>query len=136
MKNKASSTRKQRIQWFVTAVYAVLLLIGSILPGDKLPTIPDWSTLFSPDKVLHFGAYGLFALLLSVSFSERRTKWAILRSITGAAIFGLAMEILQGLSGTGRSFDAVDMVANLLGALLGGLTFWLYQQFNNRSSQR
>lgn len=35
------------------------------------------------------------------------------------------MEILQGLSGTGRQFDPVDMVANFLGALLGGLAYWL-----------
>lgn len=35
------------------------------------------------------------------------------------------MEILQGISGTGRHFDPVDMVANLLGAILGGLAFYL-----------
>jgi len=37
------------------------------------------------------------------------------------------MELLQGISGTGRSSDPVDMVANLLGAVGGGLTFLLYQ---------
>ncbi|MEM9930111.1 MAG: VanZ family protein [Bacteroidota bacterium] len=131
--NKAASTpRKQRIQWFVTSVYALLLLAGSVAPGDKLPTIPNWSTLFSPDKVLHFGAYGVFALLLSVVFSERRTKWAIFSAIAVAAAFGLLMECLQAISGTGRSFDAIDMVANLIGALLGGGTFWLYQQLRNK----
>lgn len=35
------------------------------------------------------------------------------------------MEVLQGVSGLGREADYVDMVANTLGALLGGLFFLL-----------
>ena len=35
------------------------------------------------------------------------------------------MEVLQGTMGNGRDFDPVDMVANLIGAILGGLTAWL-----------
>jgi VanZ family protein len=90
--------------------------------------------LFSPDKVAHFGAYGLFALLLSAVFSERRIRWAILLAVFVAALYGGAMEILQGISGTGRSSDLVDMVANLLGAVVGGLTFLLYQLIKTRLS--
>lgn len=82
----------------------------------------------------HFGAYGLFALLLSVTFSERRRKWTIPLAIFVAALFGGVMEILQGISGTGRSFDPVDMAANLLGAIMGGLTFLLYQLLKTRLS--
>jgi VanZ family protein len=118
----------------VIGVYALLLLLGSVLPGSKLPSIPDWSTLFSPDKVAHFGAYGLFALLLSAVFSERRIRWAILLAVFVAALYGGVMEILQGISGTGRSSDPVDMVANLLGAVVGGLTFLLYQLLKTRLS--
>jgi VanZ family protein len=130
----ASSARKYRLQWLAIGTYALFLLLGSVLPGSKLPSISDWSTLFSPDKVAHFGAYGLFALLLSVTFSERRRKWTIPLAIFVAALFGGVMEILQGISGTGRSFDPVDMAANLLGAIMGGLTFLLYQLLKTRLS--
>jgi VanZ family protein len=130
----ASFVRNRRLQWLVTGTYALLLLLGSVLPGSKLPLIPDWSTLFSPDKVAHFGAYGLFALLLSVFFSERRIRWTILLAVLVAALFGGAMEILQGISGTGRSSDPVDMVANLLGATMGGLIFLLYKLLKTRLS--
>ena len=40
-----------------------------------------------------------------------------------SALFGATMEVLQGISGTGREFDPVDMVANLIGALLGAMVF-------------
>ncbi|WP_222707032.1 VanZ family protein [Neolewinella aurantiaca] len=106
----------------------------SLLPGGNVPSIPDWFSLFSPDKVAHFGAYGVFALLLSVTFSEGRIKWVILRSVFIAAGFGVLMEILQGISGTGRHFDPVDMVANLLGAVLGGLVYYLFKLLRKKTS--
>ncbi|TXF88811.1 VanZ family protein [Neolewinella aurantiaca] len=131
---KASSSRKQRIQWFASGAYTLFLIVVSLLPGGNVPSIPDWFSLFSPDKVAHFGAYGVFALLLSVTFSEGRIKWVILRSVFIAAGFGVLMEILQGISGTGRHFDPVDMVANLLGAVLGGLVYYLFKLLRKKTS--
>jgi len=121
-----SSTRKQRIQWFASVAYALFLLVVSLLPGRNLPSVPDWFSLFSPDKVAHFGAYGVFALLLSVTLAGGRTKRTVLFAIFIAAGYGILIEVLQGISGTGRNFDPVDMVANLLGAILGGLVYYLF----------
>lgn len=130
----ASFTRKQRIQWFASSAYALFLLAVSLLPNGNIPSIPDWFSLFSPDKVAHFGAYGLFALLLSVTFSKSRIKGAVLCAVSAAALYGVVMEILQGISGTGRQFDPVDMVANLLGAILGGLTYYLFTLLRKKTS--
>jgi len=99
-----------------------------------MPSVPDWFSLFSPDKVAHFGAYGVFALLLSVTFAEHRIKQAVLYAVLLAASYGALMEILQGISGTGRQFDPVDMVANLLGAILGGLVYYLFTLLKKKAS--
>lgn len=112
-------------------VYALLLALVSLLPGSQLPTIPDWSRFFSPDKVAHFGAYALFALLLSVYSSERGRIRNITLAILAAAAYGALLEILQAVAGTGRQFDLVDMAANALGALLGGLVYLLFLQLKN-----
>jgi VanZ family protein len=130
----ASSPRKRRIQRFASIAYALFLLVVSLLPGGNLPSVPDWFSLFSPDKVAHFGAYGVFALLLSVTFAEHRIKRAVLYAIFIAASYGVLMEVLQGISGTGRHFDPVDMVANLLGAVLGGLVFYLFKLLRKKTS--
>ena len=101
-----------------------------------MPRIPNWSDLFSPDKVAHFGAYAIFALLLSVELYPRFSGKGIVYAVLAAAGFGALMEVLQGLTGLGREADPVDMVANLLGALLGAVTFWLclqlYKQYATR----
>lgn len=54
-----------------------------------------------------------------------------------AVAFGALMEVLQGLAATGRQADPVDMVANLMGALLGGrvgyqLCPYLEKRFRHR----
>lgn len=96
-----------------------------MLPSSGLPKIPDWTELFSPDKVAHFGAYAIFALLLSLELYQIYSRRGIAYSIFVAAAFGALMEVLQGLTGLGREADYVDMVANLIGAVVGGLVFWL-----------
>lgn len=102
-----------------------------------MPTVPDWFSLFSPDKITHFGAYGVFALLLSACLRAHAARRPALWAVLFASAYGVLMEILQGVSGTGRSYDPVDMVANLLGALLGGVVFLLYLRTKrNGASQR
>jgi len=44
------------------------------------------------------------------------------------------MEILQSVSGTGRQFDVVDMVANLIGAVLGGTIYYFLLKLNLNAS--
>ena len=101
----------------------------SLLPSKSLPKIPNWSDLFSPDKVAHFGAYAIFAVLLSLPLYARYNFRGILAAVVASASFGALMEFLQGVSGMGRDADYVDMVANLLGAILGGLLFLLATKF-------
>jgi VanZ family protein len=133
--NAATSyIRKRRLQWWAAGVYAAFLTVVSVLPGSQLPEIPDWNLLFAPDKVAHFGAYGVFALLLSAVFTGSRIKRAILLAIFVSALYGVLMEILQGVSGTGRNFDAVDMVANLIGAILGGSLYYFLRKLKPRPS--
>ena len=117
----ASSSRTGRWQRPATLLYAGLLLTGSVLPARGIPQIIDWSGLFSQDKIAHFGAYAVFAVLLALCFARQGRRRAVVRGAFLAAAFGALMEVLQAVAGTGRSADPVDMVANLIGALLGGL---------------
>lgn len=112
------TTRRQRL---LTATYAALVLTLSVLPAVPIPQILDWSRLFSPDKVAHFGVYAVFAVLLAFCLPTRTRAVAVGSAVLTATVFGALMELAQGLSGLGRQADPVDIVANLIGALLGGL---------------
>ena len=123
-----ASYRKGRgVQRALSLVYAVFLAVVSLTPGQQIPKIFDWSELFSPDKFAHFTAYAIFAVLLSFSIGGRSVLKTTATAVTAAALFGVLMEVLQGIAGTGRFYDPVDMVANLLGAILGGVLYVLFR---------
>ncbi|MGB3801140.1 MAG: VanZ family protein, partial [Lewinella sp.] len=107
---------------------ALVLTYVSLAPGQQIPGIFDWSELFSPDKIAHFGAYAFFAVLLSFAIGMASPGKRAATAALAAALFGALMEVLQGISGTGREYDPVDMAANLIGALLGGAIYLLYRQ--------
>ena len=105
-----------------------MLIYVSLAPGQRIPGIFDWTELFSPDKIAHFGAYAFFAVLLSFSIGSASPGKQAATAAFAAALFGAIIEVLQGIAGTGREYDPVDMVANLIGALLGGAMFLLLRQ--------
>lgn len=126
-----ASRPQRRVQRYLTLAYALLLVYLSLAPGQQIPGIFDWGTLFSPDKVAHFGAYAVFALLLSTSFATGSAVKQTATVVITAATFGVLMEVLQAVAGTGRTFDPVDMVANLIGACLGGVAYLLLRRLLN-----
>jgi VanZ family protein len=68
------------------------------------------------DKAMHFSAYFILALLVSVALAGRRTMiWALL----GLVAMGGALEILQGF--IGRDCSIYDELANTLGVVTGAL---------------
>ena len=99
-------------------VIAVLLalLIGyySLVPPGEAPA-PQIS-----DKIRHFAAYATLAIPVAMWFGPGRLMaWAV------TAFYGGALEIAQGLAGTGREASFADALANGLGAGTGVLLIWI-----------
>jgi VanZ family protein len=91
------------------AFYLAGALIGilSLLPAAALPPASIG------DKAEHALAYALLGFLGGAT-SER----GVLRTFVGLTAFGVAIEALQTLS-PGRSPDALDVLADIVGAALG-----------------
>jgi len=89
--------------------YLASALVGalSLIPSVALPAMSI------SDKAEHVIAYAALGLLAGAS-SER----GVARAILGLATFGIAIEFLQALS-PGRSPDAIDALADVIGACLG-----------------
>lgn len=92
----------QGLGWLLVAAVAVL----SLLPQPPQPPVLTW------DKSHHLLAYGLLMYWFRQSFAPR---WGWVAFLVG---LGVALEILQGLSGY-RYFEWADMLANTLGVGCG-----------------
>lgn len=101
------------MMWEMTVFvgFSLALLGGCLVPNQWLPSrLPN-------DKLMHFGAYALLALLavrIATSVPER-ALW-----LAGLLLAGWLIECLQQLV-PGRGFSWRDMAANAAGVAVGAL---------------
>jgi VanZ family protein len=120
------------VWWSLLALYslAIFLLSSRPIPFDtsRLPS--------GFDKVLHAGAFGLWASLALAATARSRPSWAWKRhawiAAISASIYGLCDEVHQ-MFVPGRSADVLDWVADLTGGILavllwGLVAFWLQKK--------
>lgn len=122
--------KRQLYWWFLPLTWASCIIYLSLLPGGG--GILTWFGIPHFDKVLHFGGYGLLAFLAAfasykeVGVSKKRMGW--IAAI--CALMGIGLEVGQYVMQVGRSFEGLDMVANVLG-VAGGIIVapWFWRLF-------
>lgn len=82
-----------------------LAFMESLVSGRQVPL----------DKIIHFSGY----FMLSTTFVLALRPLLFIPGLVGLVAMGVVIEFLQQY--TGRSFDKMDMVANTLGVVTGGL---------------
>lgn len=112
---------------FLGLLWSLFIILLCTTPTDQLPDASLWAFL-SFDKAVHFGLFALLTLFVIVglkrqySFYQLRyypRSYAVLYSV----LFGLGIEILQLSLSTGRNFDWMDWVADIIGSCLGVILF-------------
>ena len=110
--------------------YVGLVFYLTLLPQEnfsKLSTIKELEIFLeidNLDKVVHCGMFGLMTILLFVSY-----KLTNLRLMIIPFLISFLVEILQGvLTSLHRSFDFVDLMANLSGIALAYIAITYYLQ--------
>lgn len=93
---------------FLTAI--VLITDLALQPGIEMPT-----RLFGSDKVEHVAAFLTLTLLARMGWPRRSGM------LIGLILFlyGVGIEYLQSTSAIGRTASVADIVADLVGILLG-----------------
>ena len=92
---------------------AAILTAGAILYLSLQPANGSVGPLYA-DKVQHALAYGVLTALMALGWPKTR----LLILIIVASVFGIGIEIAQGLGGQGRMLSAYDAVANGVGAMI------------------
>ena len=78
---------------------------------------------------MHFGAYTATAFLGSVVFdkgaNDRLLFWYV---ALGCFSWSLVLEVLQLLMETGRHFEVLDLIANIIGCFVGVAAYRIFKQ--------
>lgn len=84
------------------------------------------------DKVNHFAAYALLSVLMCWGIWQTKKVFerkVLLAVLIISSTYGILMEIMQYLFFPNRYFDYGDMLANILGSILGIIIIRIYYLF-------
>jgi VanZ family protein len=98
-------------------VYLILISILFFLPGSAFPQ-ENWFSKIYLDKWIHAGIFLCLSLvwLWALDMNERRIYIQLLFLM---GLYGLGVEIIQGLFIPNRSFDLFDLLSDMTGAVSG-----------------
>jgi len=120
-------TRKTVFAWAPAIIWTIGIAWLSTGPGVSLPQ--NWYDLFAADKWMHLGAYGLLALLYCYAWEAQfeSTKSISQKEVLGiiivVSLYGFLMEVIQYLFYPSRFFEYLDILANIIGAYIGGSVY-------------
>ena len=112
------------------AIYIAVFITISILFGSLVK--PEFIVLESisvSDKTYHLIAY--FLLMLSwlyAFFKKEKFQEHVKYIILGCFIFGIIIEILQGIITSYRTASYLDILANTIGVLLAVVIFHVFEK--------
>jgi VanZ family protein len=109
--------RKLLICFYI--IYVLIITYLSLTPIEhKIPVkIWDW------DKASHFIAY----LLLAIFVRKVHIRFSYLTCVITCFSYSFAIECIQYFI-PNRQFDVLDMLANLLGMVLGVIIYYLIRE--------
>ena len=110
---------------YIAVFFTISITIGSLVKSDFIVV----KSISVSDKIYHLIAYFLLMLSWLYVFCKKETfqknvKYVIL----GCIIFGIIIEILQGVITSYRTASYLDIVANTIGVLLAVVIFHVFEK--------
>ena len=114
--------RFRKLLWLPAIIWGIAIIYLAVQPPPpQLPPFPLY------DKLMHFGAFALLSVLLSIPRYKYK-RWVVVIWIP--AIYGAAIEILQAQMAF-REGDFFDWLADALGSLTAYGFIILYQKLRD-----
>ena len=104
---------RARIARVITIILILIAIVGSLLPPQQM----DQLKLNFSDKLIHclyFTGLTLFWIKSTEELSNKR----LIKTALLVFLFGLVLEILQGILPIERNMDILDLLANSAGIFL------------------
>jgi len=104
--------------WTIILIVATLVPKGVVAQSNFL-NIPHF------DKVSHLCSYALLVFLWSITLKEKTSKIKAARiAFYGSIFLGVLLEMLQWQLNVGRHFEILDIIANIIGSIIGLIAFY------------
>jgi VanZ family protein len=110
---------------FIAIFFTISITIGSLVKSDVIAI----EIVSISDKTIHFIAY--FFLMLSwlyVFFKKKSFSKNVKFIFIGCIVFGIIIEILQGVTTTYRTLSFLDVAANTVGVLFASTVFHFFEK--------
>ncbi|SDZ88345.1 hypothetical protein SAMN05443667_101148 [Flavobacterium gillisiae] len=116
--------------FWIALLWTGVVLFLCLVQSDKIPAV----NIENLDKVVHaffhFVFTSLWILFFKTQIKDPDSYKPYIISFLFSVLFGVTIEILQGQYTTTRKEDALDVLANMVGASLAVFSVILY--FKNR----
>ena len=115
---------------FLAVTWTVFITVASLVSFNSIPKVK----VVGSDKVVHFLFYLIFVVLWSLAKKQSyfKIKYSLLIVVI-ATVFGIIIEILQGVLTKTREADFYDALANFLGAIVGFIAlYWIKNKIFNK----
>ena len=112
------------MRWTVALLWAIIIAVLHTIPGQDL-VFNQMDFLSQLDKLFHLGVFAIGAWLLVCALKLKYTKYAFRYTFILYALYGVLLELMQGVCIEGRHSDLLDWLADILGIILG---LWLNQK--------
>lgn len=112
------------------------MVILSLLPQSSISKYQWWHFQHF-DKVIHAGIYAIMALTILFGFHgiEQSGPRQYLVTFIFCLLIGIGLEGLQQTKLIGRHFEILDIIANIIGALLGSVLFLKIHKYLTHGSR-
>ena len=110
---------------YIAVFITISILFGSLVKSEFIVV----ESISVSDKIYHLIAY--FLLMLSwlyAFFKKEKFQEHVKYIILGCFIFGIIIEILQGIITSYRTASYLDILANTIGVLLAVVIFHVFEK--------
>lgn len=109
---------------FAAGAFWLLMFVGTHLPKKQ-----DGRKEYGLDKVAHFSAFAILAVLLSLAAARwsGKLRWYHLAGVVAVlSLYGMFDEFTQALLTTTRKADFLDWIADTCGAAVGAFAAYAF----------
>ena len=101
-------------------IWILIITVLSLMPSSNVPEI-SWGSRFQLDKIAHIILYSIYTWLLGRYLCR---KWSssikmFILAFGITVVYGVFMELLQYYLSPSRFFDMLDIIANIIGSIVG-----------------